>query len=129
VYRYDDGLRAYLLKIIAESGKAPVADEVFTIHKEQDGLHLDCALAWTDATEERVFSYVNSIPTTSGGAHENGLRGGLSKALRNYLTVHNLVPRGLTITADDVREGLVAVLAIKVAQPQFQGQTKDRLNN
>src|SRR5438093_1444626 len=102
---------------------------VFAIQKEQDGLHLDCALAWTEATEERVLSYVNSIPTTSGGAHENGLRAGLAKAVRNYLTVHNLVPRGLTIAAEDVREGLVAVLAIKIPQPQFQGQTKERLNN
>src|SRR5207253_1011891 len=72
-YRYDDGLRAYLQKIVAEQGQAPLAGEVFTIHKEQDGLHLDCALAWTEATEERVLSYVNSIPTISGGAHENGL--------------------------------------------------------
>ena len=51
------------------------------------------------------------------------------KAVRNYLTVHNLVPRGLTIAAEDAREGLVALLAIKIAQPQFQGQTKERLNN
>ncbi len=129
VYHYEDGLRAYLAKIVAESGQAPLAGEVFAIQKEQDGLHLDCALAWTEATEERVLSYVNSIPTSSGGAHENGLRGGLSKAVRNYLTVHNLVPRGLTIAAEDVREGLVAVLAIKIPQPQFQGQTKERLNN
>jgi DNA topoisomerase IV B subunit len=129
VYRYDDGLRAYLLKIVAESGRKPLAGEVFAIQKQQDGLHLDCALAWTDATDERVLSYVNSIPTTSGGAHENGLRGGLSKAVRNYLTVHNLVPRGLSIVAEDVREGLVAVLALKLPNPQFQGQTKERLNN
>jgi DNA gyrase subunit B/topoisomerase-4 subunit B len=128
-YRYDDGLRAYLQKIVAESGKAAIAGEVFTIQKQQNGLHLDCALAWTEATEERIFSYVNSIPTTSGGAHENGLRGGLTKALRNYLTVHNLVPRGLSIVAEDVREGLVAVLAVKLPNPQFQGQTKERLNN
>src|SRR6266436_3183515 len=65
----------------------------------------------------------------SRGAHENGLRAGLAKAVRNYLTVHNLVPRGVTIAAEDVREGLVAVLAIKIPQPQFQGQTKERLNN
>jgi DNA gyrase subunit B/topoisomerase-4 subunit B len=129
VYRYDDGLRAYLTKIVGERGQAPLAGEVFTVHKQQDGLHLDGALAWTEATEERVLSFVNSIPTTSGGAHENGLRGGLTKALRNYLTVHNLVPRGLTIAAEDVREGLVAVLAIKIPNPQFQGQTKERLNN
>src|SRR5438128_1330328 len=93
------------------------------------GLHGVGALAWREATEERVLSCVNSIPTTSGGAHENGLRAGLAKAVRNYLTVHNLVPRGITISAEDVREGLVAVLAIKIPQPQFQGQTKERLNN
>src|SRR5437773_2780985 len=116
-------------KPVGEAGRSPLAGEVFTIQKEQDGLHLDCALAWTEATEERVLSYVNSIPTISGGAHENGLRAGLAKAVRNYLTVHNLVPRGITITAEDVREGLVAVLAIKIPQPQFQGQTKERLNN
>src|SRR5438094_879804 len=129
VYHYEDGLRAYLNKLVGEAGRSPLAGEVFTIQKEQDGLHLDCALAWTEATEERVLSYVNSIPTTSGGAHENGLRAGLAKAVRNYLTVHNLVPRGITIAAEDVREGLVAVLAIKIPQPQFQGQTKERLNN
>jgi len=129
VYRYDDGLRAYLAKIVAEKDQTPLAGEVFAIAKEQDGLHLDCALAWTEATEERVFSYVNSIPTTSGGAHENGLRAGLAKAVRNYLTVHNLLPRGLSVAAEDVREGLVAVLAIKIPNPQFQGQTKERLNN
>src|SRR2546427_152665 len=123
------GVRAYLNKLVGEAGRSPLAGEVFTIQKEQDGLHLDCALAWTEATEERVLSYVNSIPTTSGGAHENGLRAGLAKAVRNYLTVHNLVPRGITIAAEDVREGLVAVLAIKIPQPQFQGQTKERLNN
>src|SRR5213596_1791607 len=112
VYHYEDGLRAYLDKLVGEAGRSPLAGEVFTIQKEQDGLHLDCALAWTEATEERVLSYVNSIPTISGGAHENGLRAGLAKAVRNYLTVHNLVPRGITIP-----------------QPQFQGQTKERLNN
>src|SRR6266478_406432 len=129
VYHYEDGLRAYLNKLVGEAGRSPLAGEVFTIQKEQDGLHLDCALAWTEATEERVLSYVNSIPTTSGGAHENGLRSGIVKAVRNYLTVHNLVPRGITIAAEDCREGLVCVLSIKVAQPQFQGQTKERLNN
>ena len=129
LYRYHDGLRAFLQKIVAGAGQAPLGGEVFTIHKQQDDLHLECALAWTEATEERVRSYVNGIPTTSGGAHENGLRAGLTKAVRNYLTVHNLVPRGLTIQAEDVREGLVVLLAIKVAQPQFQGQTKERLNN
>ncbi|MEB2283313.1 MAG: DNA topoisomerase IV subunit B [Polyangiaceae bacterium UTPRO1] len=128
-FHFDEGLKTYLGKIIGESGKAPVAGEVFTIQKTQDDLHLDCAVAWTDEPSEKVLSYVNSIPTGSGGAHENGLKSGLVKAVRNYLTVHNLLPRGVTITAEDAREGLVAILAIKIPQPQFQGQTKDRLNN
>ena len=128
-YHYDEGLKTFLAKIIADSGKAPLAGEVFAIEKQQDDLHLDCALAWTDETSEKVLSYVNSIPTISGGAHENGLKSGIVKAVRNYLTVHNLLPRGITITAEDAREGLVAVLAIKISQPQFQGQTKERLNN
>jgi len=128
-YHYEDGLRAFLLKIVQQSGRTPLGGEVFTIAKQQDGLDLDCALAWTEATEEKVQSYVNSIPTGSGGAHENGLRSGIVKAVRNYLTVHNLIPRGVTIAAEDAREGLVGLLAIKLPQPQFQGQTKDRLNN
>src|SRR5215813_7379792 len=128
-FHYEDGLRAYLEKLVRESGGAPLADEIVTIQKEQEGVHVECALAWTEDTSERVLSFVNGIPTTSGGAHENGLRAGLVKAVRNYLTTHNLVPRGLTIAAEDVREGLVALLAIKIAQPQFQGQTKERLNN
>ena len=128
-FHYEDGLRAYLEKLVRESGGAPLAGEIVTIQKEQDGLHLECALAWTEDTSERVQSFVNGIPTTAGGAHENGLRAGLVKAVRNYLTTHNLVPRGLTIAAEDAREGVVALLSIKIAQPQFQGQTKERLNN
>jgi len=128
VFHYEDGLRAYLARTIGEDSQ-PLGGEVFTVRKEQDGLHLDCALAWTEETQERVLSFVNGIPTTSGGAHENGFRAGLTKAVRNYLTVHNLVPRGLTLATEDVREGLVAILAIKIAQPQFQGQTKEKLNN
>jgi DNA topoisomerase IV B subunit len=128
-YHYEDGLRAYLAKIVNEAKQLPIGGELFTIHKEQDGLHLDCAIAWTEDTVERVQSFVNGIPTTSGGAHENGLKSGLVKAVRNYATTHNLIPRGIQLTAEDTREGIVALLAIKIAQPQFQGQTKERLNN
>jgi DNA gyrase subunit B/topoisomerase-4 subunit B len=128
-FHFEEGLKTYLGKIIADAGKTPLAGEVFAITKQQDDLHLDCAIAWTDETSEKVLSFVNSIPTISGGAHENGLKSGIVKAVRNYLTVHNLLPRGVTITAEDAREGIVAVLSIKIPQPQFQGQTKERLNN
>ena len=65
----------------------------------------------------------------SGGTHENGLRAGLGKAVRNYIDTHNLSPKGVTLTAEDIREGLTGVLSLFIEEPQFQGQTKDRLNN
>ena len=106
-------------------------DAPFTVSKDGDdsGMRLDVALQWTQSTDEHVRSYVNGIPTGSGGTHENGFRAGLGKAVRNFIETHNLSPKGVTLTAEDIREGLVAVLSIFVAEPQFQGQTKDRLNN
>ena len=86
-------------------------------------------LQWTEATEEHLRSYVNGIPTGSGGTHENGMRAGLGKAIRNFIDTHNLSPKGVTLTAEDIREGLVGVLSVFLKEPQFQGQTKDRLNN
>ena len=90
---------------------------------------LELVLGWTEAPREEFRSYVNGIPTGSGGSHETGLRDGLAKAVRNYLETHSLVPKGLTISAEDVREGILAILSVFLPNPQFQGQTKDRLNN
>ena len=93
------------------------------------GPRLELVLQWTDSTDEHLRSYVNGIPTGSGGTHENGLRAGLGKAVRNYIETHNLSPKGVTLAAEDIREGLTGVLSLFVEEPQFQGQTKDRLNN
>jgi len=128
VYEHAEGLVAYLRKITGERGAKPVHDVPFTITKE-DGTRLDLAMQWTEATDEHIRSYVNGIPTGSGGTHENGLRAGLGKAVRNFIDTHNLSPKGVTLTAEDIREGLTGVLSIFIAEPQFQGQTKDRLNN
>jgi DNA gyrase subunit B len=131
VFQHTEGLSDYLKKILAERSAVPVHDAVFTIAKESDesGLRLDIALQWTQSTDEHVRSYVNGIPTESGGTHENGFRAGLGKAVRNFIDTHNLAPKGVTLTSEDIREGLVAVLSVFVQEPQFQGQTKDRLNN
>ncbi len=90
---------------------------------------LELVLGWTEAPREEFRSYVNGIPTGSGGSHETGLRDGLAKAVRNYLETHSLVPKGVSIAAEDIREGILAILSVFLANPQFQGQTKDRLNN
>src|SRR5207247_5193165 len=100
----------------------------FTLAKD-DGLRIDLVLQWTEATDEHIRSYVNGVPTGSGGTHENGLRTGIGKAVRNFIETHNLSPKGVTLTAEDIREGLTGVLSLFIQEPQFQGQTKDRLNN
>jgi DNA gyrase subunit B/topoisomerase-4 subunit B len=84
---------------------------------------------WTSATRERVLTYVNGIPTRDGGTHEQGLKDAMVKAMRSFIETHGLQPRGVTLSADDLREGVLAVLSLKHSDPQFQGQTKDRLNN
>jgi DNA gyrase subunit B/topoisomerase-4 subunit B len=125
---HDDGVGAYLVRLASERGARPVHDTPFVVARDGD-LRLELALQWTEATDEHVRSYVNGIPTGSGGTHENGLRAGLGKAVRNFIETHNLSPKGVSLTAEDIREGLVGVLSAFVQDPQFQGQTKDRLNN
>jgi len=128
VFEHTEGLVDYQKKIVAERGAKPVHEAPFILSRDE-GLRLDLVLQWTEATDEHIRSYVNGIPTGSGGTHENGLRAGLGKAVRNFIETHNLSPKGVTLTAEDIREGLVGVLSIFVQEPQFQGQTKDRLNN
>jgi len=129
VFEHTEGLVDYLRNIVAERGAKPVHDAPFTLAKDDGALRLDLVLQWTESTEEHVRSYVNGIPTGSGGTHENGLRAGIGKAVRNFMETHNLSPKGVTLTAEDIREGLTGVLSAFVQEPQFQGQTKDRLNN
>jgi DNA gyrase subunit B len=131
VFQHTEGLSDYLRKIVQDRSATPVHDAPFTMAREGDGtgIRLDLALLWTQSTDEHVRSYVNGIPTGSGGTHESGFRAGLGKAVRNFIETHNLSPKGVTLTAEDIREGLIAVLSVFVQEPQFQGQTKDRLNN
>jgi DNA gyrase subunit B/topoisomerase-4 subunit B len=132
-FEHAAGIAEYLPKVIAERGKAvvPPGAAVFYLQKEPgtDGVGLELALQWTEATDELVKSYVNSVPTPSGGTHDQGLKSGVVKAWRNYVSTHKLDPKGVSVTAEDIREGMVAVLSLYHRDPQFQGQTKDRLNN
>jgi DNA gyrase subunit B/topoisomerase-4 subunit B len=131
VFEHSEGIADYLKKILADRKARPVHEAPFAFAREHDesGLRLDVVLQWTETPEEHLRSYVNGIPTASGGTHENGARAGLGKAIRNFIDTHNLSPKGVTLTAEDIREGLVGVLSIFMKEPQFQGQTKDRLNN
>jgi DNA gyrase subunit B len=131
VFHHEEGLAAYLARILAERRSQPTHDAPFILERDSDdtGTRLQVVLQWTESTDEHLRSYVNGIPTASGGSHENGFRAGMGKAIRNYVETHKLAPKGVSVTSEDLREGLTGVLSVFITDPQFQGQTKDRLNN
>src|SRR5690606_3685379 len=104
--------------------------EPFVVREDLgDGGRVEIALHWTEAPKEQVRSFVNGIPTKFGGTHEQGMKDAVTKAVRNYIDTHDLGQKKLDITADDIREGLYAIVNLFHVDPQFQGQTKERLNN
>ena len=123
-----DGISEYLGKLIEVRQKPAVHGGVFYLDRA-DEPKLEVAFAWTEATDEANYSFVNGVPTPDGGTHEQGLRTALGKGLRAYMQAHKLEPKGLTIALEDIREGMVAILSVYVLEPQFQSQTKNRLNN
>ncbi|NLF25617.1 MAG: type IIA DNA topoisomerase subunit B [Deltaproteobacteria bacterium] len=129
---YEQGLQAFLQSLLTKHGQEALGGESFVLDRA-NGIKIEASFCWTESTKERMLSYVNGIPTREGGTHEDGFKSGLCKALRNYLAVHDLLPKGVKVSSDDMREGLIAVLSVNVpgavSQLQFQGQTKDRLNN
>jgi DNA gyrase subunit B/topoisomerase-4 subunit B len=131
VFQHEEGIGDYLRKILEERKAKAIHEAPFALTRdhEESGVRLDLVLQWTESTDEHLRSYVNGIPTGSGGTHENGARAGIGKAIRNYIDTHSLSPKGVTLTAEDIREGIVGVLSLFLQEPQFQGQTKDRLNN
>jgi len=127
--KHDDGLKDYLDVLQERNNCRSMLESPYRVQLEADGVRLDLALTWTDATRTKTLSYANNIHTADGGTHEQGLRDAILKGLRSFMELHNLAPRGLQITAEDIREGVLAVISVLVRDPQFQSQTKNRLNN
>lgn len=127
-WHYEDGLRDYLLQTLNQTACVPEAG--FTGDFSAPTEAVSWAVIWTpDQTDNLSESYVNLIPTPQGGTHVNGLRGGLLEAIREFCEFRNLLPRGLKLTADDVWDNCAYVLSIKLQDPQFAGQTKERLSS
>lgn len=128
IWHYEDGFTDYLKEAL---GRVPLLpDPPFVGHVSGEREAIDWALAWLPEGGEPVAeSYVNLIPTPQGGTHVNGLRGGLTDAVREFCEFRNLVPRGLRIAPEDVWEGCCYVLSVKMQDPQFSGQTKERLSS
>ena len=122
------GIPEFLGKLIVEAQKPTVHPTLFHMMKE-NGDKLEVAMQWTESTDETFRSYVNGIRTTDGGTHEAGFKGGIVKAIRNFMETHEIKNKGVTITAEDIREGVVGILSVFMRNPAFQGQTKEKLNN
>ena len=125
---YEEGLSAYLLDEL--KGWEILPSEPFMGSMQGNTEAVDWAVVWMPEGGDAVTEgYVNLIPTTQGGTHVNGLRTGLTEAIREFCDFRNLVPRGVKITAEDVWEKVSFVLSVKMADPQFSGQTKERLSS
>jgi DNA gyrase/topoisomerase IV subunit B len=127
--QHDGGVVDFLDHIIRDQEHRKTTDHVFHLDRKNSP-RLEIALCWTDAPREYFRSFVNGIPTRDGGTHEQGLKDAVTKALRNYIDTHEIsIPRGLSINSDDIREGVIAICSCFLVEPQFQGQTKEKLNN
>jgi len=123
------GIPEFLGRLVGETQKAPVTELPFHFTRDADGEKIEAALQWTEDTNEAIRSYVNGIRTSAGGTHESGMKAGIARAVRNFIETHEIKIKGLEITAEDIREGIVGILSVFVHEPMFQGQTKERLNN
>jgi topoisomerase-4 subunit B len=125
---YEDGLRDYLIDELQGVETLPQEPFIGTMKSEREAA--DWAVVWLPAGGDAVTeSYVNLIPTAQGGTHVNGLRSGLTDAVREFCEFRNLLPRGIKLTPDDVWNQVSYVLSVKLADPQFSGQTKERLSS
>ncbi len=124
---YEDGLRDYLKGELA--GRELLPAELFTGALKKDTEVVDWAVAWIPEGELVQESYVNLIPTAQHGTHVNGLRSGLTDALREFCDFRNLLPRGVKLAPEDVWDRVAFVLSLKMTDPQFSGQTKERLSS
>jgi topoisomerase-4 subunit B len=136
-WQYDQGLRGYLMETLAQSGSGEMVIPLFEgeqyANADAEGFAEGEGAAWVVAwTEEGNIvreSYVNLIPTSAGGTHESGLREGLFGAVKSFVEMHSLLPKGVKLLPEDVFARSSFVLSAKVLDPQFQGQTKERLNS
>ena len=126
-WHYEDGLRDYLRSMLGEGERIP-ADLYVGQHDKGNGA-VEFAATWLPEGEITQESYVNLIPTAQGGTHVNGLRSGLTNALREFCEFRNLLPRGIKLAPEDVWDRLCFVLSLKMGDPQFSGQTKERLSS
>ena len=131
-FRYENGIKDYVEHINRTKRAETVHDEIIYFEQEKDDqtISLEVAMQWTGAYTESVHTYANTINTHEGGTHEEGFRAALTTLVNRYAREKNILKeKDENLSGDDVREGLTAVVSIKLAEPQFEGQTKTKLGN
>jgi len=131
-YRYDGGLVDYVKHLVGSKRAEPINPDVISIEVEDKSraLALELAMQWTNGYSESVHTYANTVNTHEGGTHEEGFRAAMTKLVNDFARKNNLLKdKEENLTGDDVREGLVAVVSVKLGEPQFEGQTKTKLGN
>jgi DNA gyrase subunit B len=131
-YRYEDGLVDYVKHLVSSKRSEPVHPGVISFELEDTArqLSLEVALQWTSAYSESVHTYANTINTHEGGTHEEGFRAAMTKLVNDFARGQKLLKeKDDNLTGDDIREGLTAVISVKLGEPQFEGQTKTKLGN
>ena len=127
-WQYQNGLKDYLKNSL--SGLECIPEEPFFIDYKTETEQIHCSLAWTEYISNAITeSFVNLIPTINGGTHVNGLRIGLTDALKEFCEFRNIIPKNIKITPDDVCHKISYVLSVKILDPQFSGQTKEKLSS
>lgn len=131
-YRYENGISDYVDYLVKSKKATPVEDDIIDFEAEdlQLGISAEIAMQWTGAYSESVHTFANTISTTEGGAHEEGFRAALTMMVNRYAREKNILKeKDENLSGDDVREGLTAVISVKMTNPQFEGQTKTKLGN